>query len=280
MQNNTHTSTGIKIDGRELASNILSNLQSEIEKLKKNKITPTLAIILIGEDKASESFIKQKKLKADEIGVEINLHKFDSITERELVGLIEDLNNDSKIHGIIVQRPLPKTINNDVIIRIINPDKDVDGYSEGSKFDAPVALAVIEILKSVDIENLNDQKIVVIGKGETAGGPIIKILDKKELIFEVIDSKSDNPINIIKNSDIVISAVGKENIVKPKYLNKNQILIGVGLTLENGKLIGDYVEDKIKDKVKFYTPRIGGVGPVNVALLMKNLITATKNYAA
>ena len=264
----------MKIDGKKIAADILHNLRPQVENLKKAGIIPTLAIILIGNDQSSKSYIKQKQITAEEIGAEIKLFHFESSSEDELVKLIENLNIDPKIHGIIVQRPLPKTIDKDLVSRVINPEKDVDGFNDESSFDAPVALAVIEILKSVGVSELANKKIVVLGKGETAGLPVIKLLDKMELNFEVIDSQIENKETLIKNADIIISAVGKENIITPDLLNKNQILIGVGLFLKDGKLKGDYNVSMIENKVKYYTPTIGGVGPVNVSLLMKNLVQA------
>lgn len=160
---------------------------------------------------------------------------------------------------------------------MINSNKDVDGFSDESKLDAPVAEAVIEILKSIEINDLSKKKIVVIGKGETAGGPMIKLLDKMELDFEVIDSSTNNPDKLIKNAEIIISAVGKENILNPGLLNKNQILIGIGLLMKEGKLKGDYDPSEIENKVKYFTPTLGGIGPVNVSILMRNLIKAINN---
>jgi len=264
----------MKIDGKAISSDILNSLKPQIEVLKKTGITPTLAIILIGNNSSSKTYIKQKQLKADEIGIEIKLFAFESISEDELVKKIEELNVDPKINGIIVQRPLPDNIDKEVISRIIKPEKDVDGFSDESSFDAPVALAVIEILKSIGISDLNSKKIAVIGKGETAGLPVIKMLDKMELNFEIIDSKTENKDELIKKADIIISAVGKEYIITPDVLNKNQILIGIGLFATNGKLKGDYETSEIENKVKYFTPTIGGVGPVNVSFLMKNLVQA------
>lgn len=266
----------MKIDGKQISSEILETLKPEVNKLKSEGISPCLAIILIGNNEASKSYIKQKQLKASEIGAEIKLFHFESTSEKDLLKLINNLNNDYKIHGIIVQRPLPQNFNREKISLAINPLKDVDGFNTESNFDAPVALAVIEILKSINENDLSKRKIVVLGKGETAGGPIIKLLDKMELNFQVIDSKTENPDELINNSDIIISAVGRENVIKAELLNHNQILIGVGLYPKEGKLKGDYEETFVENKVKFYTPTLGGVGPVNVACLMKNLVLASQ----
>lgn len=267
----------MKIDGKKIAADILEDLKPQVENLKKTGIIPTLAIILIGNDQSSQSYIKQKQIKAEEIGAGIKLFHFESSSEEELVKLIEKLNIDQNIHGIIVQRPLPLEIDKDLVSRVISSEKDVDGFNDESSFDAPVALAVIEILKSVGISDLTDKKIIVLGKGETAGLPVIKLMDKMELSFEIIDSQTENRDTLIKNAEIIISAVGQENVIKPELLNKDQILIGVGLFLKDGKLKGDYDASLIEGKVKYYTPTIGGVGPVNVAFLMKNLIKSVKN---
>lgn len=262
----------MKIDGKQIASEILESLKPQVLKLKQTGVNPTLAIILIGNNESSQSYIKQKKLKAEEIGAEIKLFHFESTSEEELLKLIEKLNDDPLIHGIIVQRPLPNEFEREKISHAVNVSKDVDGFNSESNFDAPVALAVIEILKSVNLNDLSNKKIVVLGKGETAGGPIIKLLDKMEISFDIIDRQTTNPDQLIRNADIVISAVGRENVINAELLNSNQTLIGVGLYPRDGKLKGDYSESEVENKVKYYTPTLGGVGPVNVACLMKNLI--------
>lgn len=264
----------MKIDGRQLASEILKSLKSQVEDLKQKGTIPTLAIILIGNNESSKSYIKQKELKAEEIGAEIKLFHFESTSQQELLNLIEKLNNDPNINGIIVQRPLPLDFDRELISRAISPNKDVDGFNSESIFDAPVAEAVIEILKSVGEVDLANKEIIVIGKGETAGKPIINLLDKMDIDFQIIDRSTINPKEKIKNAQIIISAVGRENVIAPELLNPNQILIGVGLFPKDDKLKGDYEEADVENKVKFYTPTLGGVGPVNVACLMKNLIQA------
>jgi methylenetetrahydrofolate dehydrogenase (NADP+) / methenyltetrahydrofolate cyclohydrolase len=267
----------MKIEGKLIASKLLDKLKPQVEALKQKGITPTLAIILIGDDESSKSYIKQKELKAREIGAEIKLFHFQSTSQDELLEIINKLNDDLNIHGIIVQRPLPKSFDKELISRIIKPEKDVDGFNPESNFDAPVGEAVIETLKSIGLTDLSNKKIVVVGKGETAGGPIINLLDKLELGFKIIDSKTENPDEIIKNSDIIISAVGRQGIIKPELLNTNQTLIGIGLFPVEGKLKGDYEESEVEGKVKYYTPTLGGVGPVNVACLMDNLITSANS---
>lgn len=268
----------MKIDGKKIASDILSSLNLEIKDLKSKNITPTLGIILIGNDNASESYIKQKKIRADEIGAKTELFKFSDLSEEKLIQVITKLNADKNIHGIIVQRPLPIDIDRDKIAELINPDKDVDGFNSKSEFNAPVALAVWEILNSLPAIELKSKKIAVVGKGETAGKPIIKLLNKEGISPVVIGHQTEHPNTLIKTSDIVITAVGKSGVIKPEYLNKKQVLIGVGLHMdENGKLKGDFNDSEIENKVAYYSPTLGGVGPVNVSFLMKNLVTSTVN---
>lgn len=268
----------MKIEGRQIAAGILENLKPRVEELKDSGITPTLAIILIGNNESSKSYIRQKKLKADEIGVDIKLFHFESTSQSELLELINKLNIDPLVNGVIVQRPLPLGINIEIVSRSIGPKKDVDGFNPQSEFDAPVAEAVFEILKNVGELDLSKRKIVVIGKGETAGGPVIRLLLKQGLNPTVIDSSTINPQSLEKQADILISAAGKEGVFLPDVLSENMVLIGIGLFMgTDGKLHGDYEDGEVENRVKLYTPTVGGVGPVNVACLMKNLIKAAQN---
>lgn len=268
----------MKIDGRQIAAGILENLKPRVEELKDSGITPTLAIILIGNNESSKSYIRQKKLKADEIGVDIKLFHFESTSQSELLELINKLNIDPLVNGVIVQRPLPQNLSRDQISKAISPEKDIDGFNPEPAFDAPVALAVVEILRSIGETDLSKRKIVVIGKGETAGGPVIRLLLKQGLNPTVIDSSTINPQSLEKQADILISAVGKERVFLPDVLSEDMVLIGIGLFIgTDGKLHGDYEDGEVENEVRLYTPTVGGVGPVNVACLMKNLIKAAQN---
>ncbi|HEX3035014.1 MAG TPA: bifunctional 5,10-methylenetetrahydrofolate dehydrogenase/5,10-methenyltetrahydrofolate cyclohydrolase [Thermodesulfobacteriota bacterium] len=268
----------MKIDGKTIAQEILDGLRLQVEELKKEGITPTLAIILIGSDEASQSYIKQKQLKGEEIGADVKVFHFDTTSEKDLLSLIEKLNKDPKIHGMIVQRPIPEDFDRNKVSEAVSPEKDVDGFNSESKIDAPVAEAVMQILQEIGENDLAKKRIAVIGKGETAGGPIIKLLQETGARPEVIDRETPDPDEIIKNAEIVISAVGKEGIVNPEILGPNQVLVGLGLYMgEDGKLHGDYKDEEVEGRVKYFTPKLGGVGPVNVAFLMHNLVEAAKN---
>jgi len=280
------------VDGKQIAQKILDNLKIKVEKLKKRGIAPHLHIITLTTDSSSEAYVGQKEKKGGEIGAKITVENLNSNTKtEELLAKIERLNNDNSVCGIIIQRPLPQHIDESLIANSINPKKDVDGFHPNSKFSPPIAQAVLKILEKihsstprVDIQNLDfvnwlkSKKITVVGRGVTAGGPIISALKKLGIEPEVVTSKTDDRKEIMKNSDIVITAVGKPNIVKAENLKNGVILIGTGMYRgEDGKFHGDYDENEIKSIASFYTPTPGGVGPINVAMLLSNLIRSAEN---
>lgn len=275
----------MKVDGRALAQKILGRLK---EKIKTLKVEPTLAVIAVGEEPVWQAYVRQKLLKGEEIGAKVIISKHPkNIKTPDLVKVIQNFDKNPEVHGIIVQRPLPEHIDKQALTSAINPKKDVDGFRPDSPHPMPVAEAVMRILEEVykigvgGAESFNNwlhsNSIVVIGKGETAGQPVINALQKLGIIPNVIDSRTHNPEFITKDADIIISCVGKPEMIKPEALKKGVILIGVGLYKDvAGKLHTDYDEEKIKDIAAFYTPAPGGVGPVNVACLLENLVTATK----
>lgn len=276
----------MKIDGKQIAQDILDDLKKQTGKLKKKNIIPRLAIILVGTDPSSVTYVNQKKIKAELIGAKTTIKRFPiEITTTTLLEEIKKLNNNKDIHGIIAQQPLPSRINPTDITKAINPEKDVDGFHPNSNFQMPIATAVLKILEKIYTQNsktqsqftewLKSKKIVVIGKGETGGKPIIQMFKKQNIEPIIIDSKTLSPEKITIEADIIISAVGKPNIIKPQMIKRGVILIGIGISRgESAKLMGDYVENEIKDIASFYTPIPGGIGPVNVAMLLKNLVEA------
>lgn len=276
------------IDGKKIAQEILDDLKQKAEKLSTDNIRPHLYIITLTTDSASEAYVEQKRKKGEEIGAEITVENLDPQTSTEsLLEKIKLLNEDPSVHGVIVQRPFSPQIDEEKIANSIDPQKDVDGFHPDSNFMPPVALSVLRILEEVyktQVENLNfdkilkSKKITVVGRGVTAGEPIISTLKKLGINLEVVTSKTDKRNKILKNSDIIISAVGKPNIVKKEDIRNGVILIGVGMFRgEDGKFHSDYEEDDIKNIASFYTPTPGGVGPINVAMLLSNLVKASEN---
>ena len=288
----------MRIDGKALAEAIFSYLTSQVKKLH---ITPTLVVILVGDNQESLAYIRQKQKATEKIGGRFIFEQLPKTTlPKELAARIAMYNRDSGVHGLIVQRPLPMHF--DISINeSISPKKDIDGFVTNSPFDVPIAMAVFTILKQIFMlssprrrgsalrseyqnrfpirsgmtfeEWLQKQKIVIIGRGETAGKPIAEALAKQQCATSIITSQTPNPNTIMKTADIIISCVGKKGIVTRDALKAGVILMSVGLSRgEDGKLHGDYEEDDVKDIASFYTPTPGGVGPLNIASLMQNLV--------
>jgi len=289
----------MKIDGKQIAEELLQNLQIKVLQIKNKEISPALAVILVGDNPGSASYVRQKEKTAERIGATIRVRRYElGVKKNILQKQITELNADSSIHGIIIQRPLPKHLQDKELLDSINPLKDVDGFVPGSKFNVPVAMAVERILQQIykfqmtNVESMQQwsnetmkqflpwiqkQNIVVIGRGETAGKPIAEHLINQGCNVSVVHSQTMNgkKQHQIKNADIIISCVGKKRVITKKTIKQGSILISVGIWRDTeGKLNGDYEEDEIKTTASFYTPTPGGVGPVNVACLMKNLLTA------
>ncbi len=262
----------MRIDGKKIAEDIRRDLHKQIGDLIAHGITPKIAIITLGEESSWQAYVKQKIKVADELGIKAVLFDLQDANEEKLLKLIRELENDPNYHGIIVQRPLPSYINKQKIIEAVSPEKDIDGFHPQSKFEVPVWLAVKKVLE--DTESLNPNlSFAVLGRGETAGGPITTGLKKLGISPVIIDSKTENAAELLKSADIIISAVGKSRVVTSENLKPGVILIGVGTHVENG----DYEETEIEQIAKAYTPTPGGIGPINLSFLFHNLITAASS---
>lgn len=277
----------MRIDGKAFAEAILSDLTKKVTILKEQGVTPTLAVILVGNDPGSLSYVKQKQKAAEKIGARLVLSAQGlEFSKNELQKLIEKYNSDPSAHGLIVQRPLPAAMGDCAkILSQIKPQKDIDGFVPNSPFPVPVAAAVMKILESTHptmfLSWLRTQKIVVVGRGETAGKPIFSMLTKEGLRATQIHSQTEDPDTIIRQADVVISCVGRAQVIKKKAVKPGAILISVGIWRgSDGKLHGDYEEDDVAGIASRYTPTPGGVGPVNVACLMLNLVRACQQNTA
>ncbi len=279
------------IDGRTIANHILAELLIRVDDLQEEyNIQPHLAVIRVGEDPAITSYINQKEKMAKKIGAVVSVYNFpESVTQQTLKESIAFLQQKTDIHGLILQLPVPSHINYEELIHDIHPDKDVDGFVSGSQFVIPVASAVMKALEIPMIKEtlttgasfnewVRSKKIVVMGKGKTGGLPIIQLLRERGADVRVIDSQTENPTAITQEADIVITAVGKPNILTADMIKKDAILIGIGMGMDTeGNFVGDYNEKDIQDKAAWYTPIPGGVGPINVACLMENLVIAAEH---
>ncbi|MGH9857784.1 MAG: bifunctional 5,10-methylenetetrahydrofolate dehydrogenase/5,10-methenyltetrahydrofolate cyclohydrolase, partial [Acidobacteriota bacterium] len=279
----------MKVNGREIADKLYGDLKERIKTLAKKKITPHLVVILVGEHPASVAYVTLKQKKGEEIGAKVTILNYPtSITTEKLAEKVKLLNQDPYVHGILIQRPLPEQVNERLLEMLTDPKKDIDGFHPKSPYTLPLPLAVEEILKEIcrdihsDRETPNSgflfwlrlKNIILLGKGPTGGGPILEYFKTLKVKLHLIDSKTKNPEKLLQQADIIISAVGRKHVIKPENLKKGVILISVGINRGADKrLHGDYDEEAIQKIASFYTPTPGGVGPVNVAKLMDNLIT-------
>ncbi len=278
------------IDGKTISNYILADLLHRVDELDQDfQVQPHMAVIRVGEDPAISSYIAQKEKMAKQIGAVVSVYNFpDSVNQQTLKECIAFLQDKTDVHGLILQLPVPSHIDYEALIKEIHPNKDVDGFVPNSQFIIPIANAVMKVLEIPMIketektgESFNEwlasKKIVVMGKGKTGGLPVIELLKKRGEDVTVIDSKTPHPSEITQQADIIITAVGKPHVLTSDMIKKDAILVGIGLSrTEEGTFVGDYDEEDIKDKAGWYTPIPGGVGPVNVACLMENLVVATE----
>lgn len=273
------------LDGKALSEKILEKLKEEVPKLKKK---PHLAVVLVGNDTASQIYVKNKKKTALKLGIDSTVIELpEETSEREVIEKVEELNNNDKITGILVQMPLPKHINKDRIIEIIDPKKDVDCFTPenvgklalGMKpYFYPVTPQGIIIMLDYYKIPIEGQHVVVIGRSNIVGKPMVQMLLRRNATVTVCHSHTKNLENIIKTADIIISAVGKK-VVRCKMVKYKSVLVDVGISRDtNGKLTGDLNFDgfnnqnEILEYLEAYSPVPGGVGPMTIASLMLNII--------
>lgn len=274
----------MKVSGKDVAEAILKKLKKKVEKLD---IKPTLAIVLAGEDPASRMYVEFKIKAAKKIGVRIKFFEFLENQLEETLETIEKLNKDQKVHGIIIQYPIYKSWNFDDIFSRVTPEKDVDGFAEDSPFSGATAIGVWEMLTAFSLiegfkstkDFLKDKRIIVLGRGKTAGGPVIKLLKSYELEVTVVSRETKNPQEVIESGDVIISATGVKNIINRTNLKKGAYVIGVGVGKEEvegkQKVYGDIKEEDVSKIAKLYCPTIGGIGPLTIVSLLKNTIEAS-----
>ncbi len=280
----------MKIDCQDIADSICREVKRSAGGLNTK---PTLAVIQIGNDPSSTSFIRQKQKTAALVGARVLHHVLPTGVQAEkLKDVIDVYNHDRSVHGIIIQRPVPDKILASGMLDLVSREKDVDGFVYKSPYTVPVALAVGMILHYVHnltqgsglfSEWLSSMRVTVLGRGETAGKPIAGYVMRLGVKPDIIHSKTpeNEKIKKVRNSNIVISCVGRDRVLTEKYATPGSVFISVGIWRgADSTYHGDYREDEIKDKVAYFTSTPGGVGPVNVACLMKNLVEAAKTQTS
>ncbi|ASC50564.1 bifunctional methylenetetrahydrofolate dehydrogenase/methenyltetrahydrofolate cyclohydrolase FolD [Staphylococcus aureus] len=274
------------LDGKQIAKDYRQGLQDQVEALKEKGFTPKLSVILVGNDGASQSYVRSKKKAAEKIGMISEIvHLEETATEEEVLNELKRLNNDDSVSGILVQVPLPKQVSEQKILEAINPEKDVDGfhpinigklYIDEQTFVPCTPLGIMEILKHADID-LEAKNAVVIGRSHIVGQPVSKLLLQKNASVTILHSRSKDMASYLKDADVIVSAVGKPSLVTKDVVKEGAVIIDVGNTPdENGKLKGDVDYDAVKEIAGAITPVPGGVGPLTITMVLNNTLLAEK----
>lgn len=268
----------IKIDGRKISKEILEEVRTRVSALP---FTPIFSDVLIGDDIVSKQYVSLKKRKAESTGMAFHDAIFpESVTTEEIVNGILELNKIKNICGIIVQLPLPEHIDTRKVLEAIDEGLDVDCLSPTSqeafykgeaRFSFPTALAVMRILDEIGTD-WSEKNVVVLGQGELVGRPVSKLLNERNIAHVCLDSKSENQAEVLKNADLIISAIGKENYLKKEMVKDGVNIIDAGTSESFGTVVGDADIASLEGIVHYITPVPGGVGPVTVAMLFKNVL--------
>ncbi len=274
------------IDGKAVSAQVKERIKAEALKLKEQGIEVGLAVVIVGDDPASKVYVRNKKKACEEVG--FNSYEYAlpaETTEQELLELVEKLNNDDRVNGILVQLPLPKHLNDSVIINNILPEKDVDAFHPvnvgkimiGDYSFLPCTPAgVMELIASTGTE-IAGKECVVIGRSNIVGKPQAMLLLHKSGTVTICHSKTKNLKEVCSRADILVAAVGRAKMITSDYIKEGAVVIDVGMNRdENGKLCGDVDFEDCKEKAGYITPVPGGVGPMTIAMLMQNTLTAAK----
>ena len=276
------------IDGKLISAQIKDECKEKVALLKEKGIEVTLAVIQVGEDPASSVYVSNKKKACEYIGANsISYNLKEDSTQEELLKLIDELNNDDKVNGILVQLPLPKHFNEDEVIRRINPDKDVDGFhpinvgrlSIGEKgFVSCTPAGIIELLKRSNVE-IEGKECVIIGRSNIVGKPMSMLMLRENATVTVCHSRTKNLSEVTKRADILIVAIGKPKMIDASYVKKGATVIDVGIHRvdpNSKKLCGDVDFESVEPVAGKITPVPGGVGPMTIAMLMSNLVNSVE----
>lgn len=282
------------IDGKQLSAQVLSEVGVQVDALKKShQVTPALAVVLVGDDPASHVYVKNKIRSAGEVGIHSIEHRMDAdVTQEALNAIIDDLNNDPEVNGILVQLPLPKHLNDDDIIARIDPAKDVDGFhrinvgalSLGEQGLVPCTPSGCMIMLKHVHDDLTGKHAVVVGRSNIVGKPMAALLLQASCTVTIVHSRTQNIEDLCKQADIVVAAVGVPKLVKSSWIKPGATVIDVGInaTEVDGKrkLVGDVDFDDVEPVAGAITPVPGGVGPMTIACLMQNTLIAAKQQLA
>ncbi|MHA7137362.1 bifunctional methylenetetrahydrofolate dehydrogenase/methenyltetrahydrofolate cyclohydrolase FolD [Rossellomorea arthrocnemi] len=274
------------IDGKLIAGHYRERLNSQIEELKEKDVTPGLAVILVGDNHASHSYVKMKRKACSNLGIHSELYQYESsLTQGKLLNKIEELNEQSHIHGILVQLPLPEHINPITVIETISPSKDVDGFHPVSigkmvtNQDTFYSCTPLGIMKILEYENISveGKHVVILGRSNIVGKPAGHLFLNRNATVTYCHSKTKNMSFYTKQADIIVSAVGKANLIGAEDIKPGAVVIDVGMNRdENGALCGDVNFSEVKEKAGKITPVPGGVGPMTITMLLYNTVKSAE----
>lgn len=273
------------IDGKKISHEVKAELKEKVDKLKEKNVMPCLAVILAGNNPASQIYVKNKITSCEEVGIKSLAFTFgEDVSEKQLIELIETLNADKTVDGILVQLPLPKGINEEAVCSHISDSKDVDGFSPYNvgglvlgrdSFESCTPKGCMRLIKSTGID-ICGKRAVVVGRSNIVGKPMAMMLLKENATVTICHSKTENLAEITKEADILIAAVGKAKMIKADMVKKGAVVIDVGMNRTNDGLCGDVDFENVKDVAAFITPAPGGVGPMTIAMLMSNTIKSAE----
>ena len=276
----------IIIDGKELAKKIRTNLKIECEELNKKGIKSKLAVIMVGDDPASKVYVRNKSKACEDVGVKYEEYILSSdISQKELIELIKKLNQDKTVNGILLQSPIPSNLDINEAFRTIAPEKDVDGFNpvnvgklvlNQDTFVSCTPYGIMKMFEEYNID-LTGKNVVILGRSNIVGKPLIHCCLNKNATVTTCHSKTQDIKSISSKADILISAIGKAHFVTADMIKGKAVVIDVGINrLDDGKITGDIDFENVEKKASYITPVPGGVGPMTIAMLMNNVIKATK----
>ena len=273
------------LDGKALANLLGENLKEKVKNLKAEGITPHFCVINIGDDTASKIYVRSKKRKAEKLGIIQDIYQMPADTRQQgVLDLIDKLNTDPEINGLMVQMPTPEQINADELLARIDPNKDVDSLTPANvgrlwlkdHFVEPAtAEGIMALLKHYEIP-LNGKNVVIIGRSNIVGKPLAALMLEKNATITIAHSKTQNLASLTKRADVIVSATGEPCLIKADMVKNGVIVVDVGINRVNGKLVGDVDFDAVKEKASYITPVPGGVGPLTVQFLMEAVVNLTR----
>jgi methylenetetrahydrofolate dehydrogenase (NADP+)/methenyltetrahydrofolate cyclohydrolase len=280
------TQSAILIDGKAVAASIRQELKEQVSRMKEQGVHPGLAVILVGNDPASETYVRGKVRACGEVGIHSKLIRLpESVSEQELLEHVQRLNGDDRIHGILVQLPLPKHISEEKVIDAIVPEKDVDGFHPLSVGNLVIGKpgflpctphGIMELLRRYEIP-LAGKHAVVIGRSNIVGKPVSLLLQRENATVTMCHSKTVDLPSVARQADILIAAVGKPHLVTREYVKPGAVVIDVGINrTPEGKLVGDVHFEEVREVASYITPVPGGVGPMTIAMLLVNTVQSAQ----